>query len=550
MRPRPALADLRPYEPGKPAAAGAARARARADRQAGLERGPVRPVPGGARGDRAPGARPQPLSGARRRAGRAAGRPPRRRAPTGSRSETAPTRSSGCSRWPTSTPATRRSWAGRRSSATASPRSSRRRRRCSCRCATASTTSTRWPSGSARAPASSTSATPTTPPARWSAASRLRAFLDRVPEDVLVVVDEAYHEYVTDPDYPDAIAEHVLERPNVAALRTFSKIYGLAGLRVGYMVGPGGGGARGDEGARRRSTSPSSPTSPRSRAWTTRAELARRRDLNERGRADLVAALAAAGMTPFPACANFLAVEVGDGRALARALEADGVIVRPLEPFGAPGSVRDHGGHARRERRLRRRAAAGAAAAVSRRPTDLRSLVDGVSGGDTRAVARAITLVENRDPLAYELVRELYPRTGSRRDRRLHRAAGGRQVEPDRVRGRVPARRGAAGGGGDRRPVEPVLARGAARRPHPPGRPLHRRGRVHPLDEHPRPPGRRVRGDAAGAARARRGRDGRAAARDGRRGPERGRGGVARRHGRCWCCSRARATRSRRSRPG
>ena len=49
---------------------------------------------------------------------------------------------------------------------------------------------------------------------------------------------------------------------------------------------------------------------------------------------------------------------------------------------------------------------------MSRRPTDLRSLVDGVSGGDTRAVARAITLVENRDPLAYDLVRELYPRTG------------------------------------------------------------------------------------------------------------------------------------------
>ena len=53
-----------------------------------------------------------------------------------------------------------------------------------------------------------------------------------------MVVDEAYHEYVTDPDYPDAIAEHVAGRPNVAVLRTFSKIYGLAGLRVGYMVGP------------------------------------------------------------------------------------------------------------------------------------------------------------------------------------------------------------------------------------------------------------------------------------------------------------------------
>ena len=45
-------------------------------------------------------------------------------------------------------------------------------------------------------------------------------------------------------------------------------------------------------------------------------------------------------MSAYPACANFLAAEVGDGRALARALEADGVIVRPLEPFGAPGSIR------------------------------------------------------------------------------------------------------------------------------------------------------------------------------------------------------------------
>ena len=66
----------------------------------------------------------------------------------------------------------------------------------------------------------------------------LAAFVDAVPDDVLVVVDEAYCDYITDPDYPDAIAEHVGRRPNVAVLRTFSKIYGLAGLRVGYMVGP------------------------------------------------------------------------------------------------------------------------------------------------------------------------------------------------------------------------------------------------------------------------------------------------------------------------
>ena len=54
-----------------------------------------------------------------------------------------------------------------------------------------------------------------------------------MPERVLVVVDEAYHEYVDDPAYPDAIADHA-DRPNVCVLRTFSKMYGLAGLRVGY----------------------------------------------------------------------------------------------------------------------------------------------------------------------------------------------------------------------------------------------------------------------------------------------------------------------------
>ncbi|WP_024876545.1 histidinol-phosphate transaminase [Saccharomonospora piscinae] len=63
----------------------------------------------------------------------------------------------------------------------------------------------------------------------------LTAFLDRVPEDVLVVLDEAYREFVTDPDVPDGM-EFAPARRNVAVLRTFSKAYGLAGLRVGYAV--------------------------------------------------------------------------------------------------------------------------------------------------------------------------------------------------------------------------------------------------------------------------------------------------------------------------
>jgi histidinol-phosphate aminotransferase len=167
----------------------------------------------------------------------------------------------------------------------------------------------------------------------------LRAFLDRVPDDVLVVVDEAYHEYVTDPDYPDAIAEHVRERPNVAALRTFSKIYGLAGLRIGYLVGP--------PEVVREAVKVRNPFDVSEIAHAAALaslddpdEVVRRRNLNERGRAELAAALREAGMEPLPSVANFLTADAGDGRALAQALELEGVIVRPLTPFGAPESIR------------------------------------------------------------------------------------------------------------------------------------------------------------------------------------------------------------------
>jgi len=63
----------------------------------------------------------------------------------------------------------------------------------------------------------------------------LEAFLDAVPDDLLVVVDEAYREFVTDPDVPDGV-ELYRDRPNVCVLRTFSKAYGLAGLRVGFAI--------------------------------------------------------------------------------------------------------------------------------------------------------------------------------------------------------------------------------------------------------------------------------------------------------------------------
>jgi histidinol-phosphate aminotransferase len=77
--------------------------------------------------------------------------------------------------------------------------------------------------------------TPNNPTGPSVRTDELEAFLDRVPQDVLVVLDEAYLEFVTSEEAPDALAIH-RARPNVAVLRTFSKAYGLAGLRVGYAV--------------------------------------------------------------------------------------------------------------------------------------------------------------------------------------------------------------------------------------------------------------------------------------------------------------------------
>ncbi len=77
--------------------------------------------------------------------------------------------------------------------------------------------------------------TPNNPTGTTLRRAELERFLDRVPSDVLVVIDEAYREFVDDPDFPDGI-ELARERDNVASLRTFSKAYGLAGLRAGYAV--------------------------------------------------------------------------------------------------------------------------------------------------------------------------------------------------------------------------------------------------------------------------------------------------------------------------
>jgi len=80
--------------------------------------------------------------------------------------------------------------------------------------------------------------TPNNPTGPIITSDEFANFVARVPGDVLIILDEAYAEFVTAPDAVDGLAERVFERhPNVVVLRTFSKAYGLAGLRIGYAVG-------------------------------------------------------------------------------------------------------------------------------------------------------------------------------------------------------------------------------------------------------------------------------------------------------------------------
>jgi len=166
-------------------------------------------------------------------------------------------------------------------------------------------------------------------------------FLDAVPGHVLTVVDEAYLQYVDDPGFPDAIEEAAKQGRRVLALRTFSKIYGLAGLRIGYGVG------HADViTAMRKVQRAFDVTTPAQEAALASldgsAELARRRAVNREAMAALETVLRVHGFEPVgPAVGNFLFCDVGeDAEALYDALLRRGVIVRPMGAFGAPTALR------------------------------------------------------------------------------------------------------------------------------------------------------------------------------------------------------------------
>ncbi len=182
-------------------------------------------------------------------------------------------------------------------------------------------------------------ANPNNPTGTWLPAADLRAFLRAMPGHVIVVVDEAYVEYAVADDYQSAMA-WVSEFPNLLVSRTFSKAYGLAGLRVGYSVSHP---LVADLLNRVRQ-----PFNVNSLALVGAAAalddgefIARSREVNLAGLRQLHEGLGALGLPVLPSAANFLCVNMGQpGRPLFESLLRQGVIVRPVDNYGLPDYLR------------------------------------------------------------------------------------------------------------------------------------------------------------------------------------------------------------------
>ena len=155
-------------------------------------------------------------------------------------------------------------------------------------------------------------ATPNNPTGTMTTREQLDAYFERVPEHVLTVLDQAYFEYIDRADYPDGSRSTCRPGRRVLVLRTFSKIYGLAGLRVGYGVGPAD--VIQAIGKTRRAFDVGTQAQVAALAsMDAAAELAERRRLTAEGRAALERTLREHGLEPAgPAVANFLFVEVGE----------------------------------------------------------------------------------------------------------------------------------------------------------------------------------------------------------------------------------------------
>lgn len=181
-------------------------------------------------------------------------------------------------------------------------------------------------------------ANPNNPTGTFVRGEEIKRFLTRVPCDVLVVLDEAYTEYLDEADRYESFAW--LDRfPNLVVTRTFSKAYGLAGLRVGYAVAD----PRVAD-AMNRIRQPFNVNSfalaAAAAALADERFLAESVAVNRAGLQELAAGFDRLGLTYLPSKGNFLAVRVGDAARVHDALLNRGIIVRPIAGYGMPEWLR------------------------------------------------------------------------------------------------------------------------------------------------------------------------------------------------------------------
>lgn len=163
-------------------------------------------------------------------------------------------------------------------------------------------------------------------------------FIDCVPEDTVIILDEAYREYVTDSECPNGI-EYLKSGKNLIVLRTFSKIYGLAGLRMGYGIA--------DEVLIEDMNRVRQPFNVNSlaqigalAALDDREHIRMSVDNNIKGLEFLLKDIEALGFACVPTQANFFLIEVGDGEDIYRQLLNKGVIVRAMTAYGLKEYIR------------------------------------------------------------------------------------------------------------------------------------------------------------------------------------------------------------------
>jgi len=182
-------------------------------------------------------------------------------------------------------------------------------------------------------------ANPNNPTGTWLGAAELEDFVASLPAHVLVVVDEAYFEYVDAPEYPDT--SRWLDRyPNLIVTRTFSKAYGLAGLRVGYALSHPA-----VAGLLNRVRQPFNVNLVAQAAALAALDDAQHlHDCVQRNRAGMQQLLAGFGEQRLPfieSAGNFVAVDVGrPGQQVYQALLQEGVIVRPVANYAMPNHLR------------------------------------------------------------------------------------------------------------------------------------------------------------------------------------------------------------------